>query len=98
MAVNSVLHFQVTFQGDGTSTSAIVALTLPTILIQPGSYSTGVVFVPGFNHPAPKKIMNLTSTDGQVVTGVISGGNVVFTWPTPIGSGSQVTVSGDFLF
>lgn len=98
MAINSVLHFQITFQGDGTSASVSVALTSPSFLIQPGLYSTGAVFVPGFGHPMPKQIVNLISTDGQVVTATISGGNIIFSWPTPVGSGSQVTLVGDFLY
>lgn len=98
MAINSVLHFQITFRGDGTSTSASIAITSPTILIQPGPYSSGAVFIPGFNHPAPKGIVNLLSTDGQAINGTLSGGNIIFTWPVPIDSGTQVTVAGDFEF
>jgi hypothetical protein len=96
MAIHATAPFAVTLVPDGTSIS--VALTLSsiplTVYIGPGyefnpAFSSSSVTLSG--------VTNLRSSDGQVITGSIASGVLTINWPVAP-TGSQITVTGNFLF
>ncbi len=96
MAIVGTINFLINLVPDGTSASVAITLTKSPLIVY---LSPGYEFNPAFtaSSVALSGVTNLKSSDGQVITGSIASGVLTINWPVaPIGS--QITVTGNFLF
>jgi hypothetical protein len=98
MAIKATLGFGLLVTPDGVSKSITVVLATAPITFTPGS---GATLNPTFtlSQLAPTAVNNLSSSDGQAITGTLGLLNTVLTitWPNAP-TGAQVAVTGDFEF
>lgn len=96
MAIHSTIDFLIRLVPDGTSVSVALALTSTPLIVY---LSPGYQFNPAFNPSSVtlSGVTNLSSSDGQVVSGSLAAGVLTLTWPIAP-AGPQITVTGNFLF
>jgi hypothetical protein len=96
MAIKGTVNFLINLVPDGTSTSVALTLASVPLIVY---LSPGYEFNPAFNASSVtlSGVTNLRSSDGQVITGSVAAGVLTVTWPVAP-TGSQITVTGNFLF
>jgi hypothetical protein len=96
MAIVATINFSVNLVPDGTSTSVTLTLSKVPLTVY---LSPGFEFNPAFSASSVtlSGVTNLRSSDGQIITGSVASGVLTINWPVAP-TGSQITVTGNFLF
>lgn len=92
MALNSVLHWFLTLNGDGTTASVIVDVSTAPLVFAGVSSSFNI------SSTLPIAVSNVGSSNGQVIDASLSSSSLTITFPSAPEAGTQVVVQGDFLF